>query len=724
MENYADCMNRLMKESRENRALRREVNTSDFQAVKDKLLARYCSVFGAKPLLRERLLRARLREIPSLADRVPWFEFDNYDPDAELNYIPTENVNHSRRSHNESEKRTQLQPSSSDDDANQPTRIVVEAEIHKPPNKIEPFANMSRRSGVTVQPSQPLLEPLELIHSLPLQLPIDKEVLKTLCTQNYQFIVAERFHEHLIEPNAIKSSKHTDKVRAPSTWTPMKPCKTPRVKSQPENMTATHGWNPAMHTLNRTDHTTSAITESREEEVMGSHALPMQPATRRRVSTTHRPSSSVGHRHDDADVNNSMQTDRTAASHRAVFKPRTYAYNKVPSSTPFELYSRDTRSQRLPSTNRSRAQPLRRVINYPDVDETDRDESRVPVRISSRDSRNQPSTFEPKLGNRSSLHHKGHFVSGKASAVKLLKSWGLKFSGEDKQEDAEDFLDQLNKCVDGAGLAVADILSALPCIFSKRSARWHGTVADRKSADARNQSLVEKKQELKSWRSWRQPSTRSFDLMKKLERPCGRKYGNNSRIRISTNLTHLHTMPVKPSREIILRPWRSNAIDKLAQRDEPLATTFARASITESSTNPTIVEPVPYSKASLQYCARTIKSACAGTTRQHRTLTIKPPARDCYPTTSRSKAKQKIFGSKSSPAPTIEHFPSINNSRSAYRPTVSYSDILKDPVSPTKNNLPEINMTLQQKQQKQQQLQHQQQQLQQQKQRSLLKKII
>ncbi|CAB0038060.1 unnamed protein product [Trichogramma brassicae] len=288
MENYADCMNRLMKESRENRALRREVNTLDFQAVKDKLLARYCSVFGAEPLLRERLLRARLREIPSLADRVPWFEFDNYDPDAELNYIPTENVNHSRRSHNESEKRTQLQPSSSDDDANQPTRIVVEAEIHKPPNKIEPFANMSRRSGVTVQPSQPPLEPLELIHSLPLQLPIDKE----------------------------------------------------------------------------------------------------------------------------------------------------------------------------------------------------------------------------------------------------------------------------------------------------------------KSADARNQSLVEKKQELKSWRSWRQPSTRSFDLMKKLERPCGRKYGNNSRTRISTNLTHLHTMPVEPSREIILRPWRSNAIDKLAQRDEPLATTFARASITESSTNPTIVEPV------------------------------------------------------------------------------------------------------------------------------------
>ncbi|CAB0034015.1 unnamed protein product, partial [Trichogramma brassicae] len=115
--------------------------------------------------------------------------------------------------------------------------------------------------------------------------------------------------------------------------------------------------------------------------------------------------------------------------------------------------------------------------------------------------------------------------------------------------------------------------------------------------------------------------------MKKLERPCGRKYGNNSRIRISTNLTHLHTMPVKPSREIILRPWRSNAIDKLAQRDEPLATTFARASITESSTNPTIVELVTYSKASLQYCARTIKSACAGTTRQHRTLTIKPPAR-------------------------------------------------------------------------------------------------
>ncbi|CAB0033774.1 unnamed protein product [Trichogramma brassicae] len=49
-----------------------------------------------------------------------------------------------------------------------------------------------------------------------------------------------------------------------------------------------------------------------------------------------------------------------------------------------------------------------------------------------------------------------------------------------------------------------------------------------------------------------------------------------------------------------------------------------------------------YSKASLQYCARTIKSACAGTTRQHRTLTIKPPARlSPDHLTQREKGKSK-----------------------------------------------------------------------------------
>lgn len=65
--------------------------------------------------------------------------------------------------------------------------------------------------------------------------------------------------------------------------------------------------------------------------------------------------------------------------------------------------------------------------------------------------------------------------SSKAQAVKLLKGWGVSFTGEERSEDPEEFLEQLEDCRDGAEESDADILSALPCILSKRAGRWYRT---------------------------------------------------------------------------------------------------------------------------------------------------------------------------------------------------------------------------------------------------------
>ena len=60
-------------------------------------------------------------------------------------------------------------------------------------------------------------------------------------------------------------------------------------------------------------------------------------------------------------------------------------------------------------------------------------------------------------------------------AVKHLKAWGLKFSGDEK-EDAEEFIEQLRECVQSTDIPVIDVLRALPCVLSKHAVRWFRTV--------------------------------------------------------------------------------------------------------------------------------------------------------------------------------------------------------------------------------------------------------
>ena len=60
-------------------------------------------------------------------------------------------------------------------------------------------------------------------------------------------------------------------------------------------------------------------------------------------------------------------------------------------------------------------------------------------------------------------------------AVKLLKDWGLKFSGEER-EDPEEFLERIEECRKGAAVGDEGLLNALPCVLTKVAARWFRTM--------------------------------------------------------------------------------------------------------------------------------------------------------------------------------------------------------------------------------------------------------
>lgn len=63
----------------------------------------------------------------------------------------------------------------------------------------------------------------------------------------------------------------------------------------------------------------------------------------------------------------------------------------------------------------------------------------------------------------------------KPIAVKHLRSWGLKFA-DDEKENPEEFLEQLQNCFESSDIPDYDITLALPCIFKGHDARWFLTV--------------------------------------------------------------------------------------------------------------------------------------------------------------------------------------------------------------------------------------------------------
>ncbi|KAL7294214.1 hypothetical protein TKK_0012230 [Trichogramma kaykai] len=66
--------------------------------------------------------------------------------------------------------------------------------------------------------------------------------------------------------------------------------------------------------------------------------------------------------------------------------------------------------------------------------------------------------------------------SSSSQTAVVRKSWGLRFSGEDKNDDAKEFLDQLEDYVSGSGLNIHDVLNAMLGLLTKRAAIWYRTI--------------------------------------------------------------------------------------------------------------------------------------------------------------------------------------------------------------------------------------------------------
>ena len=80
------------------------------------------------------------------------------------------------------------------------------------------------------------------------------------------------------------------------------------------------------------------------------------------------------------------------------------------------------------------------------------------------------SESEPERGAQGSRIHR--VEDDGISAGKTQRSWNLKFNGRSTKKVAEDILHQLNDCREGNQLSDADILGALPCVFTGEAATW------------------------------------------------------------------------------------------------------------------------------------------------------------------------------------------------------------------------------------------------------------
>ncbi|KAL7291581.1 hypothetical protein TKK_0014626 [Trichogramma kaykai] len=193
-----------------------------------------------------------------------------------------------------------------------------------------------------------------------------------------------------------------------------------------------------------------------------------------------------------------------------------------------DFYGRDARGDARRSTEQTR---LRQEPNYDDIqppsrvdyeaDESDSSVCRTPMMTTprmntrrdvhddvSRPRANAPAPMSntpwatPNFGLPLSIAVRDGTTPRKSSVAtgtdfslkvwKLVQGWRLQFSGEDKNEDAEAFVDRINDFILASQFHPDDILTALPCLFEKRASQWYRTVVSRLDSWSTFESLFRK----------------------------------------------------------------------------------------------------------------------------------------------------------------------------------------------------------------------------------------
>ena len=82
------------------------------------------------------------------------------------------------------------------------------------------------------------------------------------------------------------------------------------------------------------------------------------------------------------------------------------------------------------------------------------------------------SDSDSEVDVRERRRHRSNEEGDSILAGKLVRSWGMKFSGNESRSAAEEFFEQLNNCRVEGHMSDHGFLSAMSCAFKGEAARW------------------------------------------------------------------------------------------------------------------------------------------------------------------------------------------------------------------------------------------------------------
>ncbi|KAL7293052.1 hypothetical protein TKK_0013496 [Trichogramma kaykai] len=523
MEEYATTMKQFLL-SRTNRGIFRDIKKLDHDALIAELIQRGCNAYGSRPILEERLLRAKLREEPNLHQTVPWFEYDIEGAEEREPVRMRESLPKRKRTSKQVAPEKQVhfcdERDSDGDSVAHRKRVIVQAEVHAPPPN-------GRRSGVAAQRPIAVDEYRQVTPRQPLQsrenfvvpdqrLMMDEAVYKIVQEGDYQYRAFSRRTQTMPMQALAGENAHQ---AVPTSSKP--PVPLPRrslcmfERSRQSESNAENETRPTPRERNnvprqhhRSASQTQPAAETNRTSNMPQYSAPRVnaygrdargDAKRRAEQTRVRQEPN----YDDIQPYESELEQPSGSEIEHEWCTPLLSSTRRPSRVDYEADESDSSVYRTPMMTTPRMNTLRDVhgdISRPRANTpapmsntpwaTPNFGLRAPVNRVIEPDFSDESDVEPRKCDeprRSSVRsgptpRQSSVATGADASLKvwkLVQGWRLKFSGEDKNEDAEAFVDRINDYIRSSRFHPNDILTALPCLFEKRASQWYRTVVSR-----------------------------------------------------------------------------------------------------------------------------------------------------------------------------------------------------------------------------------------------------
>ena len=462
------------------RILKRDVARLTLQQVKEELYARRLNRIGDEICLRDRLLRGLLMENALIKDFVPWYEIDvealaaGATLEAERSSRELFDAAEGRRRsgdawqpHREEIMRTENERTDRQQRESMSTggscsggQIQVQAMVHQPPSVVPVSSSLTTSTTTSTTVSHvstfvmaaPILgKPISRgnVSVSALTAPrvtVSREIRGywSQLPEQYEYFSAERVRgirpaprEALhstpvsVKPPPVTPARGTENRPAQEQWFTPSQRQEDFIEQVPESSRSSSDDEDFLRHPRQQDERPSRGSEQKLPQPLTGTASNIKRPQPKRTERGHREETIVetGGVQGDREVNERRGSSTSLRSHRT---ERSQLEGN--SDTDFEI---------LPPR---RSRPSRERCA-----ERDDEQAALPARSN-------------------------HACRGpKADAATRLRSWGLRFSGESRNEDPEEFLEQLGDCRADARVTDGELFSALPCVFSKRALRWYRT---------------------------------------------------------------------------------------------------------------------------------------------------------------------------------------------------------------------------------------------------------